>query len=166
MSEPQIVNTLGAKRDELERIIVSYEKATEAARRDLSHVNATLALFEKEGAPQAYPSKMSIIRVFKRGEIFAICKEALAQAPGGMDTRELALAVLRSKGMDESDAVLRKAVAYSIINVMRAQFRRGKIKDAGKRRGVRVWAPIAYEMADGISKNRPTAILILDSATK
>lgn len=139
MAEPQIVNTLRSKRDELERIIGSYEKAIEAARHDLAHVNATLQLFERDGVPNAYPSKMSIIRVFRRGEIFAICKEALVQAHAGMDTRELALAVLRAKGMNEDDAVLRKAVAYSIINVMRQQFRRGKVADSAKRRGVRVW---------------------------
>jgi len=44
--------------------------------------------------------------------------------------------VLRSKGMDEGDTVLRKALAWSIINVMRAQNRRGGVLDAGKRRGV------------------------------
>ncbi len=139
MAEPQIVTTLRSKRDELERIISSYEKAIEAARHDLAHVNATLQLFERDGVTSAYPSRMSIIRVFRRGEIFSICKEALAQAPAGMDTRELALAGLRAKGMDEGDAVLRKAVAYSIINVMGQQFRRGNITDAGKRNGVRVW---------------------------
>jgi hypothetical protein len=140
MAEPQIVNTLRSKRDELERIIASYEKAIDAARTDLSHVNATLELFERGAEPRAYPSRMSIIRLFKRGEIFTICGEALAQAPAGMDTRELALAVLRSKGLDESDGVLRKAVAYSIINVMRQQFKRGRVKDVGMRRGVRIWS--------------------------
>jgi hypothetical protein len=140
MAEPQIVTTLRSKRDELERVIGSYEKAIEAARRDLAHVNATLQLFERDGVPNAYPSRMNLIRVFQRGEIFAICKAALAQAPVGMDTRELALAVLTAKGMDNQDAVLRKAVAYSIINVMRQQFRRGNVVDAGRRRGVRVWS--------------------------
>jgi hypothetical protein len=139
MAELQIVNTLRSKRDELERIISSYETAVEAARRDLAHVNATAQLFERDGIPNAYPSRMSLIRVFRRGEIFAICKAAMAQAPAGMDTRELALAVIRSKGMDEGDAVLRKAIAYSIINVMRQQFRRGNVADAEKRKGVRVW---------------------------
>lgn len=139
MPEPQVVHTLRTKRDELERIIGSYEKAIEAARRDLAHVNATLQLFERGAEPRAYPSRMSIIRVFKRGEIFAICKAALVEAPEGLDTRELALAVLRAKGMDEGDAVLRKALAWSIINIMRMQHRRGKIAEAGKRRGVRVW---------------------------
>jgi hypothetical protein len=98
MAEPQIVNTLRSKRDELERIIGSYEKAVEAARRDLAHVNATLRLFERDGVPNAYPSKMSIIRVSRRGEIFLICKIALAQSTAGMDTRELAMVVFRAKG--------------------------------------------------------------------
>jgi hypothetical protein len=139
MAEPHIVTTLRSKRDELERIIGSYEKATDAARYDLSHVNATLQLFERGADPKAYPSKMSIIRLFKRGEVFAICKAALAQAPNGMDTRELALAVIRSKALDECDTVLRKAVAYSIINVMRQQHQRGAVADGGRSRGVRVW---------------------------
>lgn len=139
MAEPQIVTTLSNKRDELERIIGSYEKAIEAARRDLAHVNATLQLFERDGVPNAYPSRTNLVRVFRRGEIFTICKAALAQAPAGMDTRELALAVLRAKEMDEGDAVLRKALAWSIINVMRVEHRRGNVVDAGRRRGVRVW---------------------------
>ncbi len=139
MAEPQIVNTLRSKRDELERIIGSYEKSIEAARRDLSHVNATLQLFERGADPKAYPTRMGIIRVFKRGEIFGLCKAALADSPEGLDTRELALAVIRSKGMDAGDAVLRKAIAYSIINVMRQQFRRGRVWDSGKRNGVRIW---------------------------
>jgi hypothetical protein len=74
MAESSTVTALRAERDELERIISSYEKAIEAARRDLAHVNATLQ-----------PSKMSIIRVFRRDEIFQICKVALAQAPTGID---------------------------------------------------------------------------------
>jgi len=139
MAEPQIVTTLSNKRDELERIIGSYERTIEAARRDLAHVNATLQLFESEGVPNAYPSRTNLVRVFRRGEIFAICKAALTQAPIGMDTRELALAVLRAKDMDEGDIVLRKALAWSIINVMRTQCRAwecGRCREAKGRKGV------------------------------
>lgn len=102
----------------------------EAARCDLAHVNTTLQLFERDSVQTPYPSRISLIRVFKRGEIFALCKAELAESPGGLDTRELARAVLRAKGMDESDVVPRKATAYSIINVMRQQFRRWRISDA------------------------------------
>ena len=59
MAEPHIVSTLRAKRDELDRIISSYEGALAAARRDFVNVNATLELFEKNSAPAAYPSRIS-----------------------------------------------------------------------------------------------------------
>jgi len=139
MAEPQIVNTLRSKRDELERIIVSYEMAATAARRDLAHVNATLEMFERDGALTAYPSRMSIVRMFKRGEIFRLCNAALAEAQG-LDTRELALAVIRAKGINENDTVLRKAIGFRIVQVMLRQEARGHVAAAGKRRGVMVWS--------------------------
>jgi hypothetical protein len=76
--------------DELKRIIADYEKATEAARRDHVHVSATLQLFERDAVANGFPSRMSVIRVF--WIVFTICKAVLAQAPAGMDTRELAIA--------------------------------------------------------------------------
>ena len=139
MAEPQIVNTLRSKRDELERIIGSYEATATAAKRDLMHVNATLELFERNGALTAYPSRMSIVRIFKRGEIFTLCKPALAEAPEGLDTRELARAVIRARGMDEADTVLRKAIGFRIVQVMLRQEARGLVIGAVKRKGVRVW---------------------------
>jgi hypothetical protein len=58
--------------------------------------------------------------------------------------------------MDEGDAVLRKALAWSIINVLRAQYRRRNVGDAGKRRGIRIWTlseppfsiPVVPKIAD------------------
>ena len=106
---------------------------------DLAYVLGMLALFEASGEFSELGAHVSIVRLFKRREMFGICREALTQAPGGLDTRELALAVIRAKGLDEADAVMRKAVALSIINVMYGQTKRGKVASGGKRRGVRVW---------------------------
>lgn len=139
MAELQIVNTLRSKRDELERIISSYETATIGARRDLAHINATLELFELHGAAGAYPSRLSIASMFKRGEIFALCKAALTETPDGLDTRELALAVIRAKGMNETDVALRKAIGFRIVQAMLRQEARGRLTGAGKRKGVRLW---------------------------
>jgi hypothetical protein len=71
--------------------------------------------------------------------MFALCKDALAEAPEGLDTRELALAVIRANGMDESDLVLRKAIGFRIVQAMLRQKTRGRVADAGKRHGVRLW---------------------------
>ncbi len=139
MKEPQIVHTLRAKRDEIERTIDAYEKRIAATRRDLAHVNATLQLFQRNGEPQEFPLPMSITRLFKRGEVFAYCKAALGDAPDGLDTRELALAAIRAKGLDETDPVLRNAVAFNIISTLSMRAKRGQVVKGPKRKGVIVW---------------------------
>lgn len=139
MADPQILTTLRRKRDEMEAAIRAYEKKTETLRRDLAHINATLRLFELNGAHEVFPVHMDLSRLFKRFEIGRLCHDALAAAPDGLDTRELALAVIRAKGMDEGDAVLRKAVGYRIVQALRMQELRGRVRGVGKRKGVRVW---------------------------
>lgn len=137
MADPQIVNTLRTKRDDIERVIAEYEKKIEAAKRDLAHVNATLAMFEAPEGRTQFPVYMDTLRLFKRGEIVAICKTALKDGP--MDTRELALAVIEAKGMDVKDAVLRRSIAFRIVQAMYLQAKRGKVGTLPKRKGVRVW---------------------------
>jgi hypothetical protein len=41
----------------------------------------------------------------------------------------------RAKGMDEGDAVLRKAINYRIVQAMRMQEKRGRVIGTGKRKG-------------------------------
>lgn len=139
MAESSTVTVLRTKRDELERIISSYEKSISAARRDLAHVNATMELFERDSASTNYPSRLSITRMFKRCELFELCKAALTDAPEGLNTRELGLAIIRAKGMDETDKVLRKAISSRIAQAMLKQEMRGRVAGDRKRRGARVW---------------------------
>jgi hypothetical protein len=140
MADAHILTTLRSKRDQMEAAIRAYEKKVEALRRDLAHVNATLRLFELNGEHEVFPVHMDLNRLFKRGEVFAICKRALEAASDGLDTRELALEVIRAKGMDGGDAVLRKAMNYRIVQAMRMQELRGRVFGVGKRRGVRLWS--------------------------
>jgi hypothetical protein len=65
-------------------------------------------------------------------------REALGKE-GQLDTRELAVRVLRAKGMDESDNVLRQAVAFRIVQALSIAAKRGTVASDGKRGGVRVW---------------------------
>jgi hypothetical protein len=135
--DPQIVVTLQRKRSEIEAVIAAYEKKIEEARSDLSHVNATLAMFEAPEGRTQFPVYMDTLRLFKRGEISTICKGALKDGP--LDTRELALAVIKAKGMDAKDAVLRKSIAYRIVQAMTMQAKRRKLTMLPKRKGVRMW---------------------------
>ena len=137
MTEPQVVTTLRRKRDEIERAIAGYEKKLAKARRDLAHVNATLRLF-KLGQPGEAPPYVDLHRLFRRGEMATIAKAALA-AEGELDTRELALRVIQAKGMDEADAVLRRSVAFRLVQALTMQAKRGTIMRLGKRNGVLIW---------------------------
>jgi hypothetical protein len=139
MAEPQVISTLRRKRDEIEGAIAAYEKKIEAANRDLSAVNATLRIFELTGEPQQFPAYVDLGRLWKRGEIVAVCRAAL-EKEGPLDTRELALRVIQAKGLDEGDKVLRQTVAFRIVQALGIAAKRGTIENAGKRRGVRLWA--------------------------
>ena len=79
---------------------------------------------------------VDIHRLFKRGELAAISREALKDGP--RDTRELAQAVMATKGLDTGDRVLAKAVSYRLIHVLRLQGRGGKIV-GGKHKAARIW---------------------------
>jgi hypothetical protein len=139
MAEPHVVSTLTNKRNEIEARIAAYEREIENARRDLAAINATLALFLQEGELRPH---MGLSRMFRRGELFQLCKGALEAAGSPLDTRELAKAVAEAKDLDGQDRVLRKAIALSIVNVMARQAKRGMIVAVGRQRGVRIWASL------------------------
>lgn len=138
MANPQVLSTLRRKRNEIERVIVTYEKRLTEARRDLAHVNATVQLFEAGTAPGDVKPYQDVHRLFKRGEIVILCKEALAKH-GPMDTCELSHYVMEAKGFVE-DNELRKTIAYRIVQALRLQAKRRAIEMLPKRKGVRVWA--------------------------
>jgi hypothetical protein len=138
MADPQIVTTLQRKRDAIEKAIGTYEKKIEAAKLDLAHVNATLRMFEAPEGRTEFPVYVDTLRLFRRGEIVTICKDALAKE-GPLDTRELALRVIRANGLDEADSVLRTSIAYRIVQALRLQWKRGRVESPEKRSGVRIW---------------------------
>jgi hypothetical protein len=135
MAESLTVAALRNKRDDIERTIAAYTKKIEDARRDLAHVNATIRLFESGETGEG--SYVDTLHLFKRGEIVKICKSGLAA--GAMDTRELALHVVKAKGLDEADTVLRRSISFRVVQALRMQEKRGRIKRLEKRRGAIVW---------------------------
>jgi hypothetical protein len=141
MADPHILSTLRRKRDEIETVIAAYQGKIEDAQRDLAAVNATLRVFELTGEPQEFPVYADLGRLWKRGEIVAVCRDALTKE-GPLDTRELALRVINAKGLDEADKVLRQTISFRIVQALSIAAKRGKIGSEGKRKGVRIWKPL------------------------
>jgi hypothetical protein len=137
MAEIRTVTTLKRKREEIGASIRMYEKKITQARADLAHVAAAIRIFEASDRPADLAQYVDHYRLFKRGEPWAICAAALASGP--LSTKELALALMRAKGLDLADAVLAKAIGNRLIHSLRMQEHNGRVKRQGKRKGVSVW---------------------------
>jgi hypothetical protein len=136
MAVPHVVSTLKNKRNELEARIEAYQREIENVRRGLAASDATLALFLQEGELRPH---IGLARMFRRGEMFCLCKAVLEASGRPLETGELARAIAEEKGLDGQGKVLRKALAVSIVNMMALQAERGTVFAAGKRSGVRIW---------------------------
>jgi hypothetical protein len=137
MAEIRTVTTLRYKRAEIEKSISDYEKRIEQARADLSAINAAISIFEASGDPKGFPAYVDVHRLFKRGEPIALCKQALADGP--MTTRQLALYVMKAKGLDQGDKVLAKSIGLRLIHALRMQSQRGLVRRIGKNKAALIW---------------------------
>ena len=133
MAEIRTVTTLRSKRAEIQASIKLYERRIAQARADLAHVNACIAIFEASGDTEDLSSYVDTHRLFHRGELIALCEEALASGP--KSTKELALHAMAAKGMDTGDKVLAHALASRLIHALRMQWRNGKAGGHGARQG-------------------------------
>jgi hypothetical protein len=137
MPDPHVLTTLRSKRDDIRDTVAAYEKRIAEAKRDLLNINATIRLFEVNGETPQFPVHMGLHRLFERGELLALCLKALKASPDGLDTRQLALAVVRAKSLDEGDKVLRSAVGYKIVTMLLGRRGRAWSRMAGCARGSR-----------------------------
>jgi len=122
MAESQTVVTLRAKRDAIASAILNYEHLLDQAKSDFAHVTAALSIFEAEQEPGANRAYVSLYRYFKYGEIAGLCQQALRAGP--MTTTDLAKHVMEAKGLDSTDKLLARSVAFSVLRSLRGLARR------------------------------------------
>lgn len=137
MNQPQVLNTLDTKRREIEAHIGSLEQDLEQARRDLSAILASIRVFSADG-PRV-TAYMNLSRLFPRHELPRLAKVALEAAPDGLSTTAIAAHVIATKGLDQGDRHLRKAIAYKAVQMLRRWERERKVMRVGKERNAVVW---------------------------
>ena len=138
MSEPIAVLALPRKRDQISGTIAHYERLIREAEQDLAHVNAALRLFEVTGEAADLPPYVDLNRLLRRGKTTKIRMEALA-TEGPLDTRQLALRIIKAKGLTQSDKVLAQSIALRVVQTLRMRARRNKVECITKTKGVCVW---------------------------
>lgn len=137
MAEIRTVTTLKSKKRDIENAIAGYEKRLQQSRADLAAINAAIAIFEATGEREGLQPYTDVYRLFARGEQWRICKEVLAEGP--KDTRELALAIMKAKGLDLNDLEIAKSLTGRLIHALRMQHKRGNLEMVGKRKARMTW---------------------------
>lgn len=139
MTIPLSVFMLRRKRNQIRDTIANYEAKLREARADLSHVLATLRLYEVSGEPSDFTPYFDLNRVFARGETTAFCIATL-KAEGPLDTRQLTQRLMVAKGLDADDKVMAQAISLRIVQSLRVKAKRRQGVDGSlRRRGVCVW---------------------------
>ena len=138
MAEIRTVTTLRNKRDEIAASVRLYERQLEQAKADLAHVLAAIRIFEASGDPNDATRYMDVHRLFRRGETWAICRDALA-AKGAMTTKELVDELMKARKQPTGDRVLNRALGMKLVNALGKLELRGKLVRDGKRKGVVIW---------------------------
>lgn len=138
MAEIRTVTTLTKKRDEIARSIIGYERRLAQARIDLAHINATLTIFAGGDEPGSHRVYVDLLRVFRYGEIGALCIKTLADGKE-RTTRDLAAVLMAEKGLDGQDRVLMKTLCPSVVHSMRGMKHRRKVRMVEKSAGICVW---------------------------
>ncbi len=138
MATPHGVSMLSKKRDRIRDIIAMYEAKLAQAQADLAHVNSALRLFAATGEPEDFPPYVDLNRVFRRGETTSFCLRTLREE-GPLDTRQLTLRLMKSKGLDTGDKVLCQTIALRVVQTLRVRAKRRQIDGSERRKGVCVW---------------------------
>jgi hypothetical protein len=137
MAEIRTVTTLRYKRDEIVGTVEKYERLLGQARADLAHIEAAISIFEASGDPQGFPAYVDVQHLFKRGEQTKLCLAALVDGP--LTTRQLALYVMKAKGLNQADKVLAKSIGGRLIHALRMLKRQRRVITTGRVKAALIW---------------------------
>lgn len=71
-------------------------------------------------------------RLFRYREGINLTQEALKS--GSKTTREIAFHIIKAKGLEERDSVLRKVICRHIVHQLRRQAQQGKLPIVGRKK--------------------------------
>jgi DNA repair exonuclease SbcCD ATPase subunit len=134
MAEPHVINALRDKRSELAGMVNQLERQLAQHRGSLTHVDATMRLFDPDSRPQEIHARQQRARSawFRPGECLRLIYDELRDAVRPLTTRELAEQIMRVKAMAAADERQRDLVQKTILGSLnRAKETIERIEAAG-----------------------------------
>jgi hypothetical protein len=120
MAEPHVIGALRNKRSELAGMMNQLEQRLVRHRADLTHLDATMRLFDPDIQPDAIRPKRQRARSawFRPRECLRLIYDQLREAPRPLTTRELTDRIMRVKAIQTADdrdrALIQKTVLASL----------------------------------------------------
>jgi hypothetical protein len=134
MAELHVMSALRNKRAEMAGTVVQLEQQLMRQRADLTHLDATLRLFDPDIRPNEIRPKQQRTRStwFGHGECLRLIYDELRDAPQPMTTRELAERIMRVKAISAADDRCRDLVQKTLLgSLSRARDTIARIETAG-----------------------------------
>ena len=134
MAELHVIATLREKRSALAGMVMGLEQQLAEHRASLTHVDATMRLFDPQLRPEEIRPRRQRTRSawFRPGECLRLIYDVLREAPEPVTTRELAARIMAVKSIVVSDDRQRELIEKTILaSLNRTRETIERIKTAG-----------------------------------
>jgi hypothetical protein len=141
MSETHVIPALRAKRAEISGHIHDLDKRIARMRANLANIDAAIRLLSPGADPDTIPPKRTYRRTkyFARNELARMALDVLRKAPAPLAAKEIALAIMRAKGMALGDDSLCATVTDMLLVALRSLAKRESVAKSGTSRNA-MWA--------------------------
>ena len=116
--------------------IIALERRLRYCRESLTHLDASIRLFDPSANPEAIPAKQRRVKLFRQGELGRTILDALRRAGKPIPTADIVTAVIVATGASES---ARPSLAPRVRGNLCYLENRKAIQKSGKQKGV-LWA--------------------------
>lgn len=134
MAEPNVIGALRNKRAELAGVLRQLEQQLAQQRTNLSHLDATMRLFDAQIRPKDIRPRQQRARNawFRPGECLRLIYDELREATQPLTTRELAERIIRVKDMPPGDDQRRERIQKTLLGPLnRAKQTIARVESAG-----------------------------------
>jgi hypothetical protein len=117
MAEPHVIGALRNKRAELAGVVSQLERQLSRQQADLTHLDATLRLFDPTIRPTEIRPRRQYVRNpwFRHGECLRLIYDALREAGQPVTTRDLSERIMQIKAIPIAETRTRDLVQRTLL---------------------------------------------------
>lgn len=132
----QTLHGLIRKRSEIANEMAGLRHQMERLTAQMDALDQSIRIFSPQIDFESLPGpKLPRLAVAFRGEVLRHCADLFRQAEGPLTTEDVAVAVMRARGLDVANADLKRTMVHRIGSTLRKMREKGFIRDCGRVEG-------------------------------